>query len=225
MKMMKHTVTTAAVLFFILLTASPSASARKAKGAMESLEEVSKVMKKTAWKKNFYLRRSVAKADMERRNHIFRQLEPDFTVCDTLIYIESTDKLFDPAWGIYWIYASSPNRIMKFHRKSQPDIILEWSGSYADEENRAVRFIIDMAMDKKFDIISESAESPFTGSFQKYYYTVIIRENDGFRLIRYERLGQTFRQLREREAIIIVPDIIPAEDNDTDDDNDKNTEK
>ncbi|MBO8445097.1 MAG: hypothetical protein IAC23_05310 [Bacteroidetes bacterium] len=109
---------------------------------------------------------------------------------------------------------------MKFHRKSRPDIILEWSGSYADEENRAVRFIIDMALDNKFDIISESADSPAADMFQTYYYTVITREDDGFRLIRYEGLGQTFRQLREREAIIIVPDIIPAED----DDNAENTE-
>ncbi|MBO8445098.1 MAG: hypothetical protein IAC23_05315 [Bacteroidetes bacterium] len=87
MKMIKHTATTAVILSLILLAASPSASARKAKGAMESLEEVSKVMKKTAWKEKFFYRRNAARADMERRNHIFHQLEPDFTVSDTLIYI------------------------------------------------------------------------------------------------------------------------------------------
>lgn len=168
-------------------------------------------MKKTAWKKKFFHRQRKAKAGMERRNYIFHHLEPDFTVSDTLIYIEYIQQ----SWNTYWIYASSPNRIMEFHRRSRPDIVLERSGPYADEEDRAVRFIVDMAMDKKFDIISESAISPFADMPGLYYYAVIIRGNDGFRLMNYERLGKSFRQLHEREAIIIVPDIIPAKDSDT----------
>lgn len=209
---MKRTTTTIIVLFLILLAASPSASARKGKGEIKSLEHVSKKMKKTACKNNFFYMRSAVKDDMKHRNYIFHHIEPDFTVSDTLIYIAFKGyHLLANMYNIYWIYASSPNRIMEFYQKSGPDVILERAGSYAGEKDRNVRFIIDMAIDKKFDTISESAISTFTDNPGEYYYAVIIRENDGFRLMNYERLGQTFRQLREREAIIIVPDLIPNE--------------